>query len=492
MHEGRLLAFDDEAERAAAAQAGVSAIDLPAGRVVLPAFIDCHLHLLGAAARLLAVDCGPDAVFSIEELQDALRRRGAETPSGEWIRAAGYDETYLVERRHPNRRDLDAAAPDHPVLLLHRTGHACVLNSLALRLAGIDGSTPEPPGGYMERDLEAGEPTGFFIEMKDVVEGSLPALPYEDLAGAIDSLDAELLAAGVAFVQDATSTNGPGEWALLERLMREGRLSVGVSMMTSLEGVDSIRQGGLRGRLRRAGVKLAPRELEHEVQPGSHELSRSLAKIAGSGRQAAVHAVGRHAVQSTLDAYAAIPSRSPPHRIEHASVCDDDLVRRIRGLGLAVVTQPGFVYWNGDAYLERVADVDLPHLYPLRALLDAGVLVAGSSDAPVSPPDVLTAVRAAVERRSRAGRPVSAHQGVSGREAVEMYTRGAAAVLGLERERGRLASGLAADLVVLSQDPLAHPASLDGTRVEATFIGGVLVYERGRGRIRKRGADLQV
>jgi predicted amidohydrolase YtcJ len=475
--DGRILALDAEAEAIAAGSPVVREVELRPPQVALPGFIDAHVHLLAAAARKRSLDCSPASVGSIRDLQEAIRRLARETPPGRWLRAGGYDEMALDEGRHPNRQDLDVAAPDHPVRLIHRGGHASVLNSLALRLAGIDTFTPEPPGGYMERDLATGEPTGLLIEMDELIEAAVPPLPEDELAAAVTELNADLMAAGVTCIADATAHNGPDEWALVERFMRQGRLQVAVSLMESVHGIESVALEAPGGRLRRGAVKVVPKELEHEVHPLAPELAAILQRIDDAGRQAAVHAVGRVGIDATLEAYASLGKRgSLPHRIEHASVCGHATASRIAELGLAVVTQPGFIYWNGDSYLKRVPPSDRPHLYALRTLMDAGILVAGSTDAPVSPPDVLTAIAAAVTRRTRLGATVAPAEAISPREAFALYTSSAARVLGLEEERGMLRPGLAADIVVLSDDPFAPATDLSSVRVLSTLIAGDPVW----------------
>lgn len=477
--DGRIVALDAEARTAAGA--GVRRLSLRPGQVLLPAFIDPHVHILGSAARKLAVDCGPEHVRSIDELIQALRERANATPAGEWVRAAGYDETMLAERRHPTRHDLDRATTRHPVRLAHRTGHASVLNTLALRLTGIDRFTEEPPGGFMDRDLSDGEPNGLLIEMEDVVARAIPPLPYAELRGAVARFDRELLATGVTWVEDATADNGPDEWRLLERLLTDGALHVGVSMMESVDRIGTSPSSAAGGRLRRSGVKVAPRELEDEVYPGVEGLASVLRRAVEAGKQTAVHAVGRRGVETAIEAYAPLAPLATTMRIEHAGVCGQESARRIATLGLAVVTQPGSVYWHGDAYLRRVRPEDQPDLYPLRRLIDAGVLVAGSSDSPVSPPDVLVSLRAATQRRTRSGQLVAPEHALTIDQALALHTVNAARVLGLERERGMVRPGLAADFVVLSADP-THPAvDMAKLRVEATIIAGQTAYELAAG-----------
>jgi predicted amidohydrolase YtcJ len=455
------------------------AVDLDLrGRTLIPAFIDPHLHLLAYAARLVSVDCGPAAAPSIAAIQALVRARATTLPAGAWVRAAGYDELALAERRRPSRRDLDAAAPDHPVRLLHRSGHACVLNSRALALAGIDGSTPEPPGGYMERDLTTGQPTGLLLEMDDLVEAAVPPLEPAELRAAVREAGARLLRYGVTFVEDASPANGPDEWRLFEGLLTDGSLPVGVSMMEGIGHLGALPETGAAGSLRRGPVKVMPRELEHEFHPPQAELTAILRRIEGSGRKAAVHAVSRNGIDTVLAAFDPLGPQARGHRIEHCGVCSPRQARRMAALGLTVVTQPGFISTNGDLLSQRVAPADLPDLYPLRRLLEAGVALAGSSDAPVIDPDPLAGLRGALMRRTPSGVPLSPGQTLSGAQALALFTSAAARALGLEGRRGRIAPTLAADLAVLNQDPTAPTADWPSLHVDTTIRAGEVAFQR--------------
>jgi len=139
------------------------------GKTVIPGFNDAHTHVLAYASKLLGIDCSPASVASIADIQSRVRQQAERVPQGTWLRANGYNEFYLAERRHPTRHDLDRAAPYHPVKLTHRSMHACVLNSMALSLAGISIETPDPPGGLIDRDLETGEPSGLLFGMNSYI-----------------------------------------------------------------------------------------------------------------------------------------------------------------------------------------------------------------------------------------------------------------------------------------------------------------------------------
>ncbi|MCX6011244.1 MAG: amidohydrolase family protein, partial [Chloroflexi bacterium] len=135
------------------------------GRVVVPGFNDAHCHLFGFIRKRRSLDLSHSSVKSIADIKAAVRRQAQATPKGQWIIGSDYHEFYLAEKRHPNRRDLDEAAPEHPVVLYQRSLHACVLNSLALARAGITREKPEPAGAVIERELDTGEPSGLLFEM---------------------------------------------------------------------------------------------------------------------------------------------------------------------------------------------------------------------------------------------------------------------------------------------------------------------------------------
>jgi predicted amidohydrolase YtcJ len=434
--------------------------------VLLPAFIDAHIHLLSYAASLRAVDC--TAASSIAEIQDAVRARASITAPGAWIRAIGYEETQLAEDRHPTRHDLDEAAPAHPVRLVHRSGHASVLNSLALRAVGITIATEEPPGGSMERDLDTGEPAGFLLGMEHLIDGVTPPLPYEELTSAVREATDRLLGAGVVCIQDATHTNGGGEWELFARLVEDGALDLDVVLMEGIEHLGEMPEQAANGRLRRGATKIMLHETETDFVPDETELHRLVAEAHGAGRQVAVHAVGEEAVGAASRAIeAALRSRTRPdcrHRIEHAGLLPGGLAPRLAELGITVVSQPALLHERGERYLRLMPEVRLERLYAYRTLAEAGVTLAASSDAPVTPPVPLASVAAAVARTARDGRPLGPAQAVGAEEALRWWTAGAAHAGFLEGERGVLREGLRADVVLLPPDALEGPQALAAAR----------------------------
>jgi predicted amidohydrolase YtcJ len=455
------------------------------GQAVLPGFIDAHCHVLAYAASLLAVDCSQDAVSSIGDIQEAVRRQAGVTPAGRWIRAVGYSELDLAEGRHPTRWDLDLAAPGHPVRLIHRSGHACVLNSLALRLCGIGRETEEPAGGYMERDTASGEPSGLLLEMNELVKRAVPPLSWEELVEGVRLASERFLAAGITSVVDASHTNGLPEWELLRRLCEEGYLLPHLTAMVGFEHREAAsrwkeNEGG-GACLKLGAVKIAIKELGDEIYPEEDALAEMVSQAHVQGWQVSIHAVEEGAVAAAAGALsralAQLPRQNHRHRIEHCGVCPPALVERIGKAGVMVVTQPSFLYYNGDRYLRQVALQRQAYLYPLRSLLGAGVRLAAGSDCPVVGPEVVAGLYGAVARRSKGGREIGGEESISIEEALGLYTTGAAYACFAEGERGSIAPAGLADLVVLSGDPMACPSGeLAALRGQMTIVGGQVVW----------------
>jgi predicted amidohydrolase YtcJ len=481
VHEGRIAAAGDLGPEPG--EPGERAFDCR-GLLLVPAFVDAHMHMLATAAALRSVDCTPARVRSIGEIQAAIWTRARSTPKGQWIRAYGYDESRLAERRHPTRHDLDLATRDHPVRLIHRSGHACVLNSRALEIAGIRIDSEEPPGGVIDRDLESGEPSGLLIEMNDVVERVVPPLSFDELASAVRELCARLAAEGVAAVTDATHTNGAETWRLLEDLEDAGALTIPVTVFEGADHSGELPERSPGGRLRRGAVKLMLRETG-TLWPDPATVRSQVRDAHARGCQVAIHAIAEPAVRAAVEAIEAaltgLPRPGHRHRIEHAGVVPADLRERMARAGIAVVTQPSFLWHSGDRYLETVAPGALEDLYPVGRLHREGVVVAFSSDAPVVPPSPVEAVRAAVERRTERGQMVGPDDAVGLETALRMHTANAAWASGLEEEHGSIRPGLRADFVLLSgaeEGPDGSLALTGELRVEATILGGELAWLR--------------
>jgi predicted amidohydrolase YtcJ len=459
------------------------------GKAVLPGFNDAHIHIMAYASNLLSVDCSPASVTSITDIQEKIRQQAERTPRGTWIKGTGYNEFYLAEHRHPNRHDLDRAAPNHPVRITHRSLHACVLNSLGLSLAGISTETPDPTGGLIDRELDRGEPSGLLFGMNYYInERVMPPLSEKEVRRGVKLANRSLLASGITSVQDATVRNGFDQWQTFLSLKGKRELAPRVSMMFGLHALADFAERGLRfgygdNGLRLGAVKFTPDETRGQLNPSQEELNEGVLRAHQAGFQVAIHAVEESTVQAAAIALENCRRHSgkgePRHRVEHCSVCPPQLLKRLKDVKAVVVTQPGFIYYSGERYLSDVPDTQLPWLYRARSFLKSGLKPAASSDCPVVPCNPLAGIYAAVTRKAESGQTLSPKEAISAEEALQMYTLAGAYASFEEQRKGSIEVGKMADFVVLSADPTTvSPEELKGIRVEKTVIGGEVVWEQ--------------
>jgi predicted amidohydrolase YtcJ len=461
---------------------------------LLPGLVDAHCHLLALAGSLMGVDCSPTVVGSIAQLQGEIRRRAQQTPHGAWIRGYGYDQRSLAEGRHPTRWELDAAAPGHPVRLEHRSGHAVALNSPALALAGIHRDTPDPPEGVIQRDEASGEPTGVLLEMAAFLRRRLGKTRDPDvLDQGITRMNHKLLEYGITSAQDAGPGNGLERWETFKELKDSGRLESRITMMAGARAVGELAAGLAWGRgnedLSLGHAKIMLTMTTGDLHPGQEELEELVAQAHAAGFPVAIHAVEQEAVAASARALEAGPKadrgacRRPRDRIEHCSECPPELLARVKSSGAMVVTQPGFVYWNGEGYRRDVTPELLPHLYPVAALHRAGVPLAFGSDAPVIDPNPWPAIASAATGLTRDGRPLAQgcpHPLVPVLEALRMYTINGARAEGTQDRKGSIRAGKLADLVLVNADPTSiKPRDLQDIKAVLTVVGGRVVWERG-------------
>ena len=457
------------------------------GLTLLPGFNDAHCHLPGLARRLQDLDCSPERAPSVALLQALVREWASTRPSGSWVRGYGYDDRQMEEGRHPTRWDLDIASPEHPAWLEHRSGHAAVLNSLGLGIAGIHRETPEPPGGVVERDFGTGEPTGVLFEMRPFLRERLGNLrSAEEFDCGMRAAGQLLCRYGVTSVQDAGADNGIERWRTFQRLRSDGALSCRVTMFAGAKhlaelGAEGLRFGSGDGRSRVGHAKIVLTLTSRALHPSTPELAELVAEAHGRGFPVAIHCVEEEAIAVAAGVLYQNRRSKFVDRIEHCSEGTPLLVNAVQKSGAAVVTNPGFVYHHGAAYRENVEQRLLPHLYPAGALHRAGVAVAFGSDAPVIDPNPWKTIYSAVTRRASDRRPLSSvcegEQAVEIREALRMYTKGAAEVEGTSEEKGSIAPRKVADMVLVDANPLSSdPEELREVKTMMTMVGGRVVW----------------
>jgi predicted amidohydrolase YtcJ len=489
LRAGRIVAVGTTAEMLALRGRATQLIDCR-GAVILPGFIDAHLHMRAYAGTFLGIDCRPQTVRSLIDLQAVLQQHSHRLPPGQWLMGYGYDEFELAERRHPTRWDLDIAIPNHPVRLAHRSRHAWVLNSLGLEQLGISRDFTAPAGGWVERDAASGEPTGLLIDMDAYVRQHLPSLTTpERFRSGLRQSSQTLLSAGVTTIQDASVANDLAAYEAFRTWIDDGDMHLRVMLLMGVSSLPEVIAAGLKpGKgspfLRVQGVKIRLDEASGALYPLPEMVNAQVWSAHCQGFPVAIHAVELPALVSALRAIrlaqARLPSADLRHRIEHAALCPEVCIDELADLHVAVVTQPAFLWYHGRRYAAEIDAEQQPWLYRVKSLLARGVPVAGSSDAPVVPPLPLEGVHAAVARQTPDGHIIGADERVSVEEALWLYTQGAAWVCSLESELGSIRRGKRADLVFLAADPTRVPvADIPHIPVCMTMVDGVVQW-RGR------------
>lgn len=455
------------------------------GGTLIPGFHDAHMHLLAYASTLDAVDCRPGRVSSIEDIGRQIANRADRTPQGQWVSAWGYDPFYLAESRHPTRWDLDRASPDHPVRLNHGSGHACVLNSVAMDRVGIFANTDEPPGATIARDLETGSPNGLLLEMQDYLDQHIPSSSVAELEQLVSRASDNIFSLGITSIQDATHTNSPDRWKLFQYLSDRARPLPRITLMPGYAHIadfsDADKQSDGSNLLRLGHAKVLVTASSGTPSLSSEELRSVVDECISRGFPVAVHAVEADVVGAVAEALRESQTQSGrllPHRIEHCSESPPDLLEAIVECGASVVTQPGFIHHEGDRYLAEVSPAMQPSLYRSASLARRGVSVAFSSDAPVSDPDPMPVLHASLTRRTRSGKVIGEGERLDFEASLRAYTLEPARLAGMDDRLGRLSPGYLADMALFAEDLASvEPDALIGMRPAMTILGGQVVWE---------------
>lgn len=509
VRDGRVAAVGDEGEVRALQGPGTRVVRLE-GRAVVPGLADAHLHILGYALSLdrLALQ----AARSLAEIRQALATAAARLAPGEWIVGRGWDQDQLAERRLPARQDLDEVCPHHPVFLQRTCNHIAVVNSAALRAAGIDRHSPDPPGGRIDRDPVTGEPTGILREnavdlvarlippvtparrkellaraLREAVRYGLTQLHTDDClyAGGLDVAEAlfrELI--GPEAIPIRITQAIPAEW-LAEAAAAGIRTGAGDEWYR-WGHVKLYADGSLGGRTAALlepyaddpstrGIYIHEREAFIDLVAEAHRL----------GNQVGCHAIGDGAAALFLDAVAESQRRHPRadarHRMIHCQILSEPLMARMAALGVVGDIQPVFLNTDGHWYVDRVGPERAATSYAWRSMMRHGIALCGGSDCPIEPLNPWYGVHVAVHRQDLTGVPEGGwypEQRLTPEEALGLYTAGPAYAGFQESFRGRLLPGMAADLAVLDRDPFAcDPAELKDVRSTLTMVGGVIAHE---------------
>ena len=470
-------------------------IDLK-NKIMLPGFIDAHNHvdLIGMTASDLVVNCHIPPLRNVEELLAKLKKRVDETPQGELVIGHG-----RLDQPYPGREELDAIAPEHPVIL-RNSMHEYTLNSYALRKFNISKDYPSPeelfkiePGAIIVRDLDTNEPTGYIYEgWNYLFPNSFSPFPYEATKSFIKlSLD-RFSRAGVTSITELVDF--PESMRVYQELYSEGALNIRLQVVPCVHGLhktqelDSIIRQGLstgfgNDFLRFMGVKIFV-DRGHVTTLASVQLDEMVLKAHRHGLRVYIHAINRAAQDMALAAVEAaektMPGKDYRHRIEHMGndLHDPNFFNRIKNIGAILVPTAYFMRIGSQPWLAAKTS----RAFPYRTLLDMGLCVPGNADSAGSEPEAYTPlynIWCMVARKSKEGKLVCPEEKISVMEALKVYTRHSAYAMFEEDIKGSIEIGKMADFCVLAENPLAVPEDqLKDIPVDMTIVGGNVVFER--------------
>ena len=469
------------------------------GKVLMPGFNDSHTHIRGRPQRYIELG----DVSSISEIQDLIRTKITEIGEGEWVTGYGWSEDELEEGRRPLRADLDAAAPNNPVILTRAGGHSAVVNSSALNRADVSLATPQPEGGVIERGQD-GQLNGIIRERQELVGRLVPDSTYEELIASLETNLNDLLRLGITSITDASKP--PGQFAMWEELYGTAKLPLPRSQVQfqwfDVDGINDVKarvgkgtdflkigpikvfaDGGFTGP---AAYTLEPYRNQGEyrgyLNMPPRELAAHLNEIHDAGWQIGIHAIGDAAIVMVVNILADALERNPRedhrHYLNHFSMRPPELTMDLMAEHQIHITQqPNFTYTLEGRYVDNLDGWRLQHNNPLRSPMDHGIKVAISSDIlPIGP---MVGIYAAVTRKGMTGTVYGADEAITREEAIRAYTATGAYLNFEEDIKGSIEPGKFADMIVLSDDILSvTDEQIMDIQVLGTYVDGKLVYSR--------------
>lgn len=507
---GRVIATGSDSDILALAGPHTKVINLQ-GAMVVPGLNDAHNHMLEVGIKMTRIAL--DECTSLAQMRDLIADAAKNTPPGQWIIGEGWNESFLVENRPPTCRDIDAATDRHPVLL-KRFFNMDTVNSVALKLAGIDANTPDPAGGSIERYPD-GHPNGILrAAAKLLCRNLLPAVTQDEAILGIEKASTAYLSYGITSIQEPGLY--PWEMRAYMGAHRTGRMHVRTSLMPSWHGFreeeieaelddraanlglwsglgdDMLRLTALKmavdgGTTSRTAWMFQPFIGESVVRDFNRlnpdDLRRYFTRGHDLGWDIGIHAIGDRAHHESAMAFADVVAANPHehrHNLIHAYFATEESLQAMAKYQIGAVIQPTFIYFEGDDLFRDVGE-ELAHRYkPARTYLDRGIPMIASSDIPSTfHYNPFISLYSLVTRKTHKGTVIAPQEAISRMEALASYTVTPPWLTREEHLKGKLVPGMLADMAVLDRNYLTCDAEeILQIKVTMTILGGQVVYER--------------
>jgi len=477
------------------------------GAVMLPGFVDSHMHLIGHGERLLRLDLSE--CISKKEALLLIKAAGDKAEQGEWILGGGWNENNWEDKSPLTIDELDEAVPTNPVVLDRICKHAIAVNTRALELAKVTNETEEPFGGVLERD-ETGTLTGVLKDKaQELITNAIPEKSHEYVKNALREgiKDAYRLGLTGAHTEDLFYYHGyEGTHLAFKQVIEEEGLTFRAHLLvhhrvfddmvksgnTYLSGGEWVELGAMKIFADGAfGGRTAFLSKPYADDPSTQGVSiftmEQLDELVRKAREnempVAVHAIGDAAFDMVLKAIENHPLKGfGRDRLIHATMLNEDLINRMQGLPLILDIQPSFVTSDFPWVYDRIGKDNMKYCYAWKTLLEEGLHCAGGSDAPIESADPLAGIYAAVTRTNKedlSGAGYMPNEALSVYEAVSLYTKGSAYAICHETDRGIIEKGYLADFTVLDHDIfIIDKRDIQKVKVAQTIIASEVVYEK--------------
>jgi predicted amidohydrolase YtcJ len=483
-----------------------------AGAAMLPGLVDAHSHFPASGMALFLADLRSPPVGLVQTIPQLLERVASQvqnTPKGEWVGGYGYDQLMLNEKRHPNMQELDAIAPDHPVFLMHVSGHMGVANSTAFKLVGFDQLQEDPAGGHIHRNSD-GTANGLVEENAALAfQKSALDLSLMQFIAMVDFAREEYLSNGVTTAQ---ASNASGQY--VQGLTLAMGLNKIPQRLVIFPDYDSLGLELIEGKVKAADLATNQRHIGaikliadgsiqgftgylthpyHSPHKGDDlyrgypripldELKSKVFNIAQAGFQAVIHGNGDASIDDILDAidYVQTTLGQPVERtiLIHAQMARPDQLQRMQQLDVTPSFFVAHTYYWGDQHRDvLIGSERASHISPLRSAEKIGLRFSTHLDTPIVPMQPLLSAWSSVNRQTASGATLGEDERVGVASALKAITIDAAWQVHLDHEIGSISVGKYADFTLLEDNPLLHPGKLKDIKIIETIIGGVSYFQ---------------